>query len=591
VSAAVLFDLAWKSGVVAAAVLAAAALLRSRPAAERVALLRLGVVVVLALPLLTTVVPALRIQAPALARLEPAPAAAPAVAPAPAPLPSIATAAPPRPAAAVASARAAPPHRITPLAMLGAVWAAGVGVLLLRLLGGVAALALWTRRADPVSDPAWRAALDRAVAGGRRPRLKVSSRIASPLSWSWPRGVILIDEETLSRPERADAVLTHEMGHIRHYDWLFLMLSHALVAMQWFNPFVWLLQKELARQSEHAADAWAVRRIGRTDYAGALVAMARSARPHAALGMAGPTASDLARRVAAILDASRGKGRPWSTAVAAVAFVGMAGPLAALEWTPEALPAPLRPATAPTSGAAASAAPTTAAAVVALLPQGLTAPSDASPTTPLTPDTLAVLIRQRDRGLEMFEAGARTLEAGADQISRRVHLVPEPEERAEMLEEANALRAEAASLRAQARDLAARDPATLKPMSEEEEREMAAELQGLLALSAQMGMDLPVNANIPVGVEAGAALPLPVPLVMPAAPPQAREGLAAGLREGAGRTRDQAARMDAEAARIEQDRSQPQEAADHAVNLRNDASALRQQADDLERQAADVMSD
>jgi len=582
VNAAILFDLAWKSGVVAAAVLAAAALLRSRPAAERVALLRLGVVVVLALPLLTTLVPALRIQAPALARLEPAPAAAPAVAPAPAPAPSIATAAPPRPAA-VAPARAAPPHRITPLAMLGAVWATGVAVLLLRLLGGVAALALWTRRADPVNDPAWRAALDRAVAGGRRPRLKVSSRIGSPLSWSWPRGVILIDEATLSRPDRADAVLTHEMGHIRHYDWLFLMLSHALVAMQWFNPFIWLLQKELARQSEHAADAWAVRRIGRTDYAGALVAMARSARPHAALGMAGPTASDLARRVAAILDASRGKGRPWSTAVAAAACVGMAGPLAALEWTPETMPAALRPAAAPTSRPAASAVPATAAAVVALLPQGLTAPSDASPATPLTPDALALLIRQRDRGLEMFEAGARAMEAGADQITRRVHLVPEPEGRAEMLEEASKLREEAASLRAQARDLAARDPATLKPMSEEEDRQMAAELQGLLAMPAQMGvtMDAPA-ADVSAGLEVEFAPPPP--------PPFPNEDVVAGHREGARELRNAAVGMEADALRIQQDPSSSSEALDHVASLRSHAQELRRQADDMDRQADDMMS-
>lgn len=587
-TAALAFDLAWKSAVVAALVLAAVALLRSRPAAERVALLRLGVVVVLALPLLTLVVPALRVQAPALARFEPARAPA-ATAPAVPRAPGRTVAAPPQAAVATAPARIASPvsalPRIAPLALLGAVWATGVAVLLLRLLSGVATLVLWTRRADPVTDPLWRAALDRAVADGRRPRLKVSARIASPLSWSWPRGVILIDEATLSRPDRAAAVLTHEMGHIRHHDWLFLILSRLLVAVLWFNPFVWRLQKELARQSELAADAWVVRRISRTDYAGALVAMARSARPHAALGMAGPTPSDLARRVAAILDGSRGKGRPWSTAVAAVACVGMAGPLAALEWTPEALPAALRPAAAPASRPAA---PATAAAVVALLPESLAAPSDAGRARTLSPDALAALIRQRDRGLEMFEAGARAMEAGAAQIHRQMQRTSDPGERAEMLQEADNLAREAAGLRAQARDLAARDPATLRPMTEEEDRQMAVELQNLRALPLQMQMDMPMDAEIPA--EAPAPVPLPFAPPPPAPPFFPRETIAASMREGAGKMRADAVRMESDALRIEQDPSQPEEAVDRAVNLREQASNLRQQADDLDQQAADVLS-
>lgn len=408
-NAALAFDLAWKSGLVAAIVLAAVGLLRPRPAAERVALLRLGLLVVLALPLLTIAVPALRVQIPTLARFEPVPGPAANVTPIPGPAPNAAPT-PDLPAGASPvrsdpQARAMSLPHISPLAALAAIWLAGVTALTLRLLGGVAALALWTRRAAPVTDPLWRAALDRAVDGGRPPRLKVSARIASPLSWSWPRGVILIDKATLSRPDRADAVLTHEMGHVRHHDWLFLMLSHVLVAVLWFNPFVWRLQKELARQSEQAADAWAVRRIDRVDYAGALVAMARSARPHAALGMAGPS-SDLARRVIAVLDPSQARGRPWTTAVAAIACVGMAGPLAALEWKPEAVsPDARHPADAPARGAAVASAPPAAASV-------------AQPAEGLSPEALGPLARQREPRPVMMQADALAMEAPTDAGAR-----------------------------------------------------------------------------------------------------------------------------------------------------------------------------
>jgi beta-lactamase regulating signal transducer with metallopeptidase domain len=569
VSVALLVDLAWKSGAVAALVLAGTALLRGRPAAERVALLRVGVVIILALPLLSALSPALTVQAPVAApSLKPATAleiAAPRPASA---APTVSTPGP-RP---VTPSHVAPPAtpRLSPILLLTTAWLVGVGVLGLRLICGVGTLALWTRRAQPVVDQAWRASLDRAAIGVGRPQLKTSSSIASPLSWRWGPGVILIDEATLARPERADAVLTHEMGHVRRHDWMFLMLSQALVAALWFNPLIWLLQRELALQSEYAADDWASRRIGRLDYAGVLVALARRPQPHAALGMAGPT-SDLARRVRAVLETPVGKGRPWATALTVAACLGLAGPLAALEWAaPAALPTALRPTDArpaPRPG------PATAAAVVALLPKALTPSPATRPAADLSPDARAILIRQRDRGLAMFEAGARAIEASALQIRRQANRLSEPDERADMLSEADDLMVEAQALRKEARELAARDVATLKPMTEAEEREMAIELQNLLGLPTQLGlpMDIPVNVD--------------------GAPSPPREDIAAAHRDGARQLRIEAARMEAEALQVEQDRFVSREAAnDQAGSFRGQALNLRRQADDLDQQAADVMS-
>jgi beta-lactamase regulating signal transducer with metallopeptidase domain len=578
VSAALIFDLAWKSAALAALVLAGVTLLRGRSAAERVVLLRLGVVAVFALPLLSALAPALRVQPPAaITRLEPvrAPVAAPVQAPA---TPTVRAVPPPK-------AVAAPAPRLSPLALLAALYLTGVAALFLRLIGGVAALALWTRRAQAVTAPAWLAALDRAAGQVRRPRLKVSHRIASPLSWGWSPGLILIDPATLSRPGRADAVLTHEIGHIRRHDWLFLMLSRLLVALLWFNPLIWLLQRELSRQSEHAADDWAVRRIGRTDYAEALVALARRPQPHAALGMAGPT-SDLARRVRAVLTAPARRGRPWATALTAVGCLGLAVPLAALEWAPGALPTALGAAAAPTPRAA----PTTAASVAALLPPALTAPESAAPrATDLSPDALATLIRQRDLGLAMFEAGARAMESGAAQIRRQIRLVSDAEERAEMEQEARNLESEAAQLRLQARDLAARDPSTLSPMSEAEANEMEAQLQSLRALPLEMemqfGATVNVNADVRMDVQG------PGSMVVADPPPPPRAEIAAGLRQGARQMQADADAMEAEAVRITQDRNGPEDRDDRAEALRSQASDLRGQAQDMDDQAADLLND
>lgn len=492
-----LLEMAWKTGLVAGVVLIGAGLLRSRPAAERVAVLRLGVVMVLALPLLAALMPAVRVQAPALAAPERAAPAAAGVLPAPPPVGAVAPsriirALPTRPTTA------RPAWRIDPVTAALAIWIAGFGFLALRLFAGVALLSRWTHRAEPVADARWLAALDRASQGRKPPVLRASARVTSPLSWGWRPAIILLDSAALDHAGRADAVLAHEMGHVRHGDWTFLMLSRVAVAAFWFNPLVWLLQRELARQSEQAADAWAAGRIGRADYASALVAMAARGRPHAALGMAAPK-GELARRVIAIMTASRSRGAPWRAVLSIAACLGFATPLAAVELAPGTLAevSPSAPHPSPIKVRASSPSEVAAAAF---------APPPARPDDPpVPPGQLATALRQRDQGLTVMEAGARTLEAQAREM-RRIAAGMDEERRAALLDDANELMDEAAALRAEARELAARDPATLRPMSPEEERELFASMEEVLASPGPLDGD---KAGDEVMIEPGGAYHTP----------------------------------------------------------------------------------
>lgn len=481
---ALLIEMGWKSGLVAAVALLGALLIRARPAAERVALLRLGVVLILALPLLSLFMPAMRVQAPAFAPpnarpvvlTETGPIAAPPLAPAV----SVPTPAP-------APVPTAPPASVGPttrpaldlgLALL-AVYGLGVALLAAHLLTGVATLARWTRRAGPVADPAWQDALERASEGHPRPVMLASSQVSSPLSWGWRPAVILLNADALPHAERADAVLAHEMGHVRRGDWLFLMLSRAAVALFWFNPLVWLLQGELARQSERAVDAWAVRRVGRADYASALVAMAgRRRRPQAALGMAGPS-SDLARRVAAVLAGSRRAGRPWPTAIAALVCVGFATPLAAVEFSAEA-PVPRTTPVRVTSAARLAPLPPVP------IPTFAAAPT-ARPDRPADAERLALVLRQRRQGLDLMEAAARTMDDRARFMRDLAAALPmEHEDRAGLIADAAELERDAQELRADARALAAEDPASLKPLSPAEERELFEGMRQVFAAGVEL---------------------------------------------------------------------------------------------------------
>ena len=61
-------------------------------------------------------------------------------------------------------------------------------------------------------------------------------------------------------PQQLDAdvrhyALTHELAHVRHRHFLRLCLAELLLAVEWFNPFVWLLFGELKLQQELEVDA------------------------------------------------------------------------------------------------------------------------------------------------------------------------------------------------------------------------------------------------------------------------------------------------------------------------------------------------
>lgn len=320
---ALLIDLGWKSASIAGAALLANHAMRGRPASERVFLLRLAIAMLLALPAAAALVPALDL----------------AVLPA---------------TPATASVQSVPGSMLAPVALSGqparsgldaamlvaALYLIGAAALLLRLGTGIVTLARWTRRGTPVADPQWQAALHIATAGLRRPvRLLESRDVATPLSWGGASAWILVDPDSLARGAQADAVLAHEMAHIRRLDWPMLIAAQIAVALFWFNPLAWLVARALARESEIAADEVAVLRVARLDYAEALLAFATAPTGHrAATGMAlWPGA--LKERIARVIE-TKGQRRRNRVLLAAMLVCGLAATptLAALQFVRGAPP-------------------------------------------------------------------------------------------------------------------------------------------------------------------------------------------------------------------------------------------------------------
>ena len=207
------------------------------------------------------------------------------------------------PAAALASDAAGAAHLPPPTLWeqvspyLGLAWLIGMALASLRLLGAwTAAARLRTRNAKP-AGPEWlpklhalmhRMGVDRSV------RLLVSSMVETPAVIGWLRPVILVPVGALAGLPAAhvEAVLAHELAHIRRHDYLVNLLQSVAEAVLFYHPAVWWVSSRIRIEREHCCDDLAVQATGGNvlTYARALAEF-ESCRPAHAHAMAANTGS------------------------------------------------------------------------------------------------------------------------------------------------------------------------------------------------------------------------------------------------------------------------------------------------------------
>lgn len=236
--------------------------------------------------------------------------------------------------------------RLTPsgaIAALYVVYAAGVVLLLVRLVLEPFALGRLARASRDVTDAAWRRLRDDAAAQlrvSRTVRLVHSERDVMPLTFGTIAPTIVLpasaDEWT---DDRRRAVLLHELAHVARRDCLVQRIAGWVCALYWPHPGVWWAAKRLRTERELACDDRVLASgAAARDYAGHLLDIAHAFQaapaPATALGMA--RARQLERRLLAILDEARNRaalGRGRGSALVAVAiavFLPMAAVRAAL---------------------------------------------------------------------------------------------------------------------------------------------------------------------------------------------------------------------------------------------------------------------
>lgn len=64
---------------------------------------------------------------------------------------------------------------------------------------------------------------------------------------------VFLNKDLISK-NKLEQILAHEKEHIRQMHSIDLLLAHFVTIIQWFNPFVWILQKAIKTNHEYLAD-------------------------------------------------------------------------------------------------------------------------------------------------------------------------------------------------------------------------------------------------------------------------------------------------------------------------------------------------
>ncbi|HYO80237.1 MAG TPA: M56 family metallopeptidase [Bryobacteraceae bacterium] len=193
-------------------------------------------------------------------------------------------------------------------------WIAGSALCAVRLLWSYRSIRKLKSSAEPPAPEAairFRALLDRWPAE-RRPALLAASAVQSPMAVGYSRPAVIVPNSLLLEinADQFDAVILHELAHVRHYDDWTRLAQCILRAVWFFHPAVHYICRQLDFERELACDDAVLSVNGAPrDYARSLTSMLEQRQRYGCHPMLASGAAfhrrQIVRRVSAILDKTR----------------------------------------------------------------------------------------------------------------------------------------------------------------------------------------------------------------------------------------------------------------------------------------------
>ena len=212
-------------------------------------------------------------------------------------------------------------------------WLAIMIVFGIRLFAGCVYVHLLCARAKELPPGPERELLDRArklMNMSRKVRVAVSSQVATPILAGIFRPLILMPEgfrENLSQ-RQIEMIFAHELGHIKRWDNLVLLLQRITEMFLFYHPVVWICGHVLRTEAEKACDDLVLANYGNgAEYAASLASAAEmrdKLTRRLLINTFAASESSLTMRVKRILEGRRGKTMLWISVLTVFALLAVA---------------------------------------------------------------------------------------------------------------------------------------------------------------------------------------------------------------------------------------------------------------------------
>lgn len=147
-----------------------------------------------------------------------------------------------------------------------AIWAAGAAVMLLRIAQGLRWIKRLRHEADNAAPAGWQRRFDALARrfGLASIPLRIGPDREGPMTVGVWRPVVLVPAALFANMpvELLEALLAHELAHIRRHDYLVNLLQRLTEALLFYHPAIWWLSRRLTIERELIADRLAADVLG-----------------------------------------------------------------------------------------------------------------------------------------------------------------------------------------------------------------------------------------------------------------------------------------------------------------------------------------
>jgi len=122
----------------------------------------------------------------------------------------------------------------------------------------------------------------------RNVKIYLSHLVQSPMTIGFFKPLILIPLASINHlsAEQMEAVILHELAHIKRFDYLFNLFLALIEICLFFNPFMQLIKVHIKRERENCCDDWVLQyNYNATSYARALLLIASNNTPSLSLAL------------------------------------------------------------------------------------------------------------------------------------------------------------------------------------------------------------------------------------------------------------------------------------------------------------------